>query len=68
MREVASAGSSTRQMTEEIQSMSHLLYHDEWKELFGKHRFGTVDISPEKGLAIKADLNLPWNKLRLLKS
>ena len=67
MRDVVSAGSSTRQLKEEVQSLSHLLSHDEWKELFGKHKFGTVDIPPEKGLAIKGDLNLPWNKLRLLK-
>ena len=67
VRDVVSAGSSTSQLKEEVQSLSHLLSHDEWKELFGKHKFGTVDIPPEKGLAIKADLYLPWNKLRLLK-
>ena len=67
VQDVVSAGSSTSQLKEEVQSLSHLLSHDEWKELFGEHKFGMVDIPPEKGLAIKADLNLPWNKLRLLK-
>jgi len=47
--------------------MGRLLSRDEWKELFGKQKFGIVDIPPEMGLAIKADLDLPWNKLRLLK-
>ena len=67
VRDVVSAGSSTSQLKEEVQSLCHLLSHDEWKEPFGKHKFGTFDIPPEKRLAIKADLNLPWNKLRLLK-
>ena len=57
MRDVMSAGSSTSQLKEEVQSLSHLLSHDEWKELFGKHKLGTVDIPHEKELAIKADLN-----------
>ena len=45
---VVSAGSSISQLKEEVQSLRHLLSHDEWKELFGKHKFGTVDIPPEK--------------------
>ena len=67
VRGVMSACSSTEQLKEEIQSMGHLLSRDEWKELFVKQKFGVVDIPPEMGLAIKADLDLPWNKLRLLK-
>ena len=67
VRGVMSAGSSTEQLKEEVQSMGRLLSRDEWKELFGKQKFGIVDIPPEMGLAIKADLDLPWNKLRLLK-
>ena len=43
VRDVVSADSS-------ISQLSHLLSHDEWKELFGKHKFGTVDIPPEKGI------------------
>lgn len=27
----------------------------------------TLDIPPEHGLAMKADLCIPWNKLRVLK-
>ena len=27
----------------------------------------TVDIPPEQGLAIKADLAIPWNKLRIIR-
>ena len=48
--DVVSADSSISQLKEEVQSLSHLLSHDEWKELFGKHKFGTVDIPPEKGI------------------
>ena len=59
-----SAGSSTRQLKKEVQSLSYLLSHNKWKEFFGKHKLGTVDIPPKKRLAIKKD---PWNKLRLLK-
>ena len=50
VRDVVSADSSISQLKEEVQSLSHLLSHDEWKELFGKHKFGTVDIPPEKGI------------------
>ena len=27
----------------------------------------TVSIPPEQGLAMKADLNIPWNKLRVMR-
>ena len=27
----------------------------------------TIDIPPEQGLAIKADLAIPWNKLRVIR-
>jgi hypothetical protein len=27
----------------------------------------TVDIPPEQGLAVKADLAIPWNKLRIIR-
>ena len=27
----------------------------------------TIDIPPEQGLAMKADLAIPWNKLRIIR-
>ena len=52
---------------------SHLL-HQELRSLTREQRSKllldaglTIDIPPEQGLAMKADLAIPWNKLRVIR-
>ena len=52
----------TTLLREEIRSLSK----NEKNSLL-KNAGITLDISPEQGLAIKADLTLPWNKIRMIR-
>ena len=51
-----------------------LLFHQELRSLTREQRGKllldaglTIDIPPEQGLAMKADLAIPWNKLRVFR-
>ena len=57
MRDLVSAGDSKSQMKEEIR---HLSKEDRQSLLFSGGF--TIDIPPEQGLAMKADLAIPWNR------
>lgn len=39
----------------------------EEREILMKEAQFKVTIPPEQGLAMKADLNIPWNKLRVMR-
>ncbi len=62
VREIVSCGDSASQMKEEIKHLTKT----ERQELLHNAGF-TLDIPAEQGLAMKADLGLPWNKLRILR-
>ncbi len=62
VREIVSCGDSVSQLREEVKHLSK----PERQELLRESGF-TVDIPPEQGLAMKADLALPWNKLRIIR-
>ena len=62
MRDLVSAGDSKSQMKEEIR---HLSKEDRQSLLFSGGF--TIDIPPEQGLAMKADLAILWNKLRTIR-
>lgn len=62
VRELISCGDSASQMKEEIKHCSR----PEREKLLHDAGF-TLDIPPEQGLAMKADLGLPWNKLRIIR-
>ena len=53
---------SSSQMQEEICGLSK-----GEQQKFLKEANLTIDIPPEHGVAMKADLALPWNKLRILR-
>lgn len=60
MRDLVSGGDSTSQLREEIRHLSR----SERQELLHSAGF-TLEIPAEQGLAMKADLGIPWNKLRV---
>ncbi len=62
IRESLSVGDTTIQMGNEIK-----LIPKEERDILMKEAHFTVTISPEQGLAMKADLNIPWNKLRVMR-
>ena len=62
VRDVVSAGDSTTQLQSEVHSMGK----EERKELL-KEAGITIDIPAEEGVAMKADLALPWTKLRVIR-
>lgn len=62
VRDLVSCGDSSTQLREEIKHLSKT----ERQELLHTAGF-TLDIPPEQGLAMKADLGLPWNKLRIIR-
>ena len=62
LRDTISGGDSSRQMQEEIRSLSK----GERQKILKEANL-TIDIPPEHSVAMKADLALPWNKLRILR-
>lgn len=62
VRELVSGGDSAAQLREEIKHLTK----SERQELLHNAGF-TLDIPPEQGLAMKADLGLSWNKLRIIR-
>ena len=62
VRQALSVGDVTQQMADE----TRLLPKEERNELMKEANFN-VYIPPEEGLAMKADLCLPWKKLRLMR-
>ena len=62
VRERVSMGASSVQLQVEVQSLTK----DERQQLLRDASF-SVDIPAEVGLALKADLGLPWRKLRVLR-
>jgi len=62
VRAVVSGGSSSVLLQEEV----HALNKEERQKLLTDGGFG-IEIPAEKGLAMKADLAIPWNKLRIIR-
>ena len=62
IRNKLSMGDSIVQMGKE----GIMLPKDEREALMKEANF-TISIPPEQGLALKADLNIPWNKLRVMR-
>ena len=62
IRDILSMGSSGAQMGDEIKMLPK-----EVREALMKEANFTITIPPEAGLAMKASLNIPWNKLRLMR-
>ena len=62
MRDLLSKGDSSVQLQEELRSIP---VEDRLK-LMREADF-MIDIPPDQGLAMKADLCLPWHKLRLMR-
>ncbi len=62
VRELVSSGSSPQQLTEEVKVLSS----NERQKLLTDAGFST-EIAANKGLAMKADLRIPWNKLRVIR-
>ena len=62
VRHVLTSDDPTILLREEIRSLSK----NEKNNLL-KDAGITLDISPEQGLAIKADLTLPWNNIRMIR-
>ena len=50
----------------ELQADVKMLSSEERQDLL-KSVGITIDIPPEQGLAMKADLAIPWNKLRIIR-
>ena len=55
-------GDTTVQMGNEIKSVPK-----EERDILMKEAKFTITIPPEQGLAMKANLNIPWNKLRVMR-
>lgn len=62
IRDILSMGSSGAQMGDEIKMLPK-----EVREALMKEANFTITIPPEAGLAMKVSLNIPWNKLRLMR-
>ena len=50
----------------QLQAEVKMLSSEERQDLL-KSAGITIDIPPEQGLAMKADLAIPWNKLRIIR-
>ena len=61
-REDLSGGESQHQMVDEIRMTSK----EEREEIMKELNF-IIDVSPEQCLGMKAELCLPWKKLRLMR-
>ena len=62
VRDLVSSGSSPQQLAEEVRVLSS----DERQKLLTDAGF-SIEIAANKGLAMKADLGIPWNKLRVIR-
>ena len=62
VREILSVGDTSEQMVNEMKRIPR----EERNELMREANFN-VHIPAEEGLAMKADLGLTWNKLRLMR-
>ena len=62
VQEITSGGDSTAQLAAEIKSLSK----SEREDLHQQACLPVV-IPPDHALAMKADLGIPWNKLRILR-
>lgn len=62
IHEMLSAGDANTQLIDELK-----LIPEEEKESIMKQLNFTIYVPPEENLAMKADLCLPWRKLRLMK-
>lgn len=62
MRDAISGGSSTEQMSAELQTLSK-----ERRTEILKEAHLPVEIPVEHGLAMKASLQIPWNKMRAVR-
>ena len=61
VREIVSGGGSTQQLRDEMATLTE----DERQELLSSKC--TANITPDMALAMKADLILPWRKLRIMR-
>ena len=61
VRDLVSSGSSPQQLAE-----VRVLSSDERQKLLTDAGF-SIEIAATKGLAMKADLGIPWNKLRVIR-
>ena len=76
-RPISKASSKTLcRYRKQVQKVRHVLTRDDpttlhlsknEKNSLLKYASITPDNSPEQGLAIKADLTLPWNKVRMIR-
>lgn len=62
IRERLSMGDSAIQMSNELRQLPK-----EERAVIMKEAKFTIDVPPEQGLAMKTDLNIPWNKLRAMR-
>lgn len=62
VRELVSCGDSPSQLRAEIRHLTKA----EREKLLYENGF-TLEIPAEKGLAMKAELSIPWNKLRIIR-
>ena len=62
IRTTISKDSSISQLQDELKTLTR----EERQEIL-KSAGVTIDIPPEQGLAMKADLAIPWNKLRIIR-
>ena len=62
IRHLLSAGDEQQQLRDEMK----ILPKDERDKLTKDANF-SVYVPPEQGLAMKADMSLPWNKLRMMR-
>ena len=62
MRKIIGGEDSSLVLHQELRSLTK----DERSKLLVDARL-TIDIPPEQGLAMKADLAIPWNKLRVIR-
>lgn len=62
IRKALSVSDDSTQLTDELR----LVPKEERNELMKEANFN-IQIPPEEGLAMKADLCLPWNKLRIMR-
>ena len=61
VRDLVSSGTSPQQLAE-----VRVLSSDERQKLLTDAGF-SIEIAANKGLAMKADLGIPWNKLRVIR-
>lgn len=63
IRQVVSGGAQIEQLQDEV----HTLSEDERRQLLLQSKPLQIQIPVEEGLAMKADLSIPWNEMRTLR-